>query len=857
MKYYWWVTTLVLVFFCVNEARTQQNSVDKLIGELSSKDVNVRRQSANLLIELGPKAAKAIPALKDAMKDENGEVVEAAAEALAATGVQGIAVLAPIILEGSKQAKLAALRALGNLGPDAAPALDALIQGLKSNDFTVKVPAPDPDVPPFVRNRPRGTPFAFLMIAALKNMGPKAKAAIPALIEAGKETRDFDGSFTSPGPSNLADGVIQAVKAIDPEALPRLANAMIPGLLRVIEKNGFGPPGNALDCLRQLGVHGKPALPKLKELLPKLSERRIRETATVFCSVGEEGMGILAEFMLDPKTNAEKKALLLDRFSWEREMTPSGKRILLAALEDKTAAVRAAAARLLEWRQLSDSIPQLVKLMDDRAVAEAPSDYKGDDEFHVARALAKQGKGAVAPLMKALNHSSDLVRLQAAYALALIGKDAAVAIPVLEKMLQDSKAAVQIQAAKAILKTGKESSQAIRKIESQLQADSPGLGSTLKIFYDLGVAGRPLFPAVKRLALEARNHHIQRDSFRAIEYMQADPKEIVHIWVQLLQKNRWFLTFRPRALRTHGKEAAAAVLSLVKMLEIEDLNIPREAAETLAELGPAAAPAIPALIKAVDAELSLSVAAMDALAAIGGDAKKAIRPMVRRFDQITIKDREAAYHKRRTLEALAKFGPDAVAAVPRLIELLPEYPLAAKVLGHIGPGAKAATSSLEKIYQNERGYAKVWSAFALVKITRGTEPYVSQLTNTFKRDRDRHARDQALLALAALGRDARAALPTFLLALKEKGKREFGVVDVQWEAAKAIAHFGPEAKAGVPDLVDMVKNSYYAAQFAAAEALGAIGSDAREAIPALEQLARDWEENRAIVEAIIAKIQKK
>jgi HEAT repeat protein len=161
------------------------------------------------------------------------------------------------------------------------------------------------------------------------------------------------------------------------------------------------------------------------------------------------------------------------------------------------------------------------------------------------------------------------------------------------------------------------------------------------------------------------------------------------------------------------------------------------------------------------------------------------------------------------------------------------------------------------MYRDQKGYAKAWSAFALVKLTGKTEPYVPALAETFQKEKNSERRREALEALVELGPDARAALPTLIAAVKEKGGGEFPHSEFRHEAATALIHFGPDAKAAVPDLIDMLQTSYFAGKVAAAEALGAIGPDAKEAVPALEQMTAEDDRFQPVVERALARIQPK
>jgi HEAT repeat protein len=787
-------------------------------------------QSATAFAAREPKPDKTSPKLSD----KERRAIREAAEALAARGPEGVAALAKELREGDEERKAAALLALRTLGPDAGPAVDAIVPVLKSEDLGLK----------------------RLAVATLKAVGPKAKAALPALYEAAKETRDFDGSIAFGGSSNVAEAALEAVRAIDGTALPELAAAMVPGLVRVLEKGRQGPVDNALRLLRDLGPLAKPALPKLKDALADLPPHSVREVVPVFLASGEDGMVILAEFVLDPKTGGEMKVALMEGYRWRKESTPSTVRILRALLADESPAVRVAAVTTLQTVRAKELIPRLAELLEDAALPKVSSHIKGDDTYYVARALGNQGKDAVPALTKALGHELPLARFQAARALAALGKDAGDAVPALEKLLKDPLPAVRIEAAKAVLKTGKAGGPAQEQLEKYLDPESEFLPAALEAARELGTAGRPLFAAVKRAALESPKPSVQRAGLYALQGMQADGKEVVRVWAKLLAKDPGFLNHPPHEeLRAHAAEVKDVVPQLVEYLKAPEVNTRRRVTEVLADMGPAATAAIPALIDALAGDSFVAHGAMEALGAMGSEAKPAVGPLLRKFERIKDDDREADYDRRTVLTALERIGPGAAEAVPRLLGWLPEHPQAARVLGKIGPGAKAALPALEKMYRDGKGYGKTWAAFALVKITGKTEPYVPHLAEVFQQGKDPARRREALEALVELGPDARAALPALLRAVKEKGPREFGGHEFRHEAARALVHFGPGAREAVPDLIDMVKTSYYAAKLAAVEALGAIGPDAKEAVPALSQLAEEDERFRPAVEKALAKIR--
>jgi HEAT repeat protein len=791
----------------------------------------------------GPKKVKTDKE-SPSISEKERRAIEAEVEGLAAQGPKGVAALAKKVREGNETWQGAALWALHNMGPDAEPAIESILPILKSDKLDLRI----------------------LAIGVLEAIGPKAKSAIPALVEAAKETKDLNGEFIPGGASNVAEAALRATQAIDAAALPKLAEAMIPGLLKVVQKGDFGSTSSAVSLLGRLGPHAKPALPKLKELLAGKSTRLHRDALRIFMASGEEGMAILAEFMLDPKTSGDKKVAIMDGYYGDKGPTPSTIRILRALMSDESAAVRVAGVQALESARVKELIPKLTELLEDESILKVETDRKGLDPFHVARALGNQGKNAVPALMKALESKQPLARFQAARALAYIGKDAKDSAPALEKLFDETRPGIAIEAAKAVLKSGKPSDKARAILEKHLDADSAFVQFSLDAIRDLGPAGRPLLPAVKRVVLESSQYPTQRKGFEAVEQMQADPKEVVEIWVKLVKKNPRFIHNKPiEELRTHGKEVKELVPVVLELMKERDVNVRAHAIGVLTRIGPTAKAAIPALVKALDDDSFVAHEAMRALGSMGSDAKPAVAPLLQRFATVKPdkkgkdeKGGDGEYERKTILTALEGIGPGAAEAVPQLLELLPKHPQVARVLGKIGPDAKAGVPALEKLYRNERGYSKFWSAFALVKITRKTDPYVSELAGVFLKSKDGYLRRQAIEALAELGPDAKAALPAFILAVKETSARGRPFSDFHGEGARALVHLGPAAKEAVPYLIDMVKNSFYSDKIAAAEALGAIGPDAKDAIPSLEKMAAEDDRRlRAVAEKALANIRPK
>src|SRR5207247_532376 len=119
-----------------------------------------------------------------------------------------------------------------------------------------------------------------------------------------------------------------------------------------------------------------------------------------------------------------------------------------------------------------------------------------------------------------------------------------------------------------------------------------------------------------------------------------------------------------------------------------------------------------------DKEGDVRVSVAEALGSFGPAAKPAVPAMIEAYT----KSRDPNWGNRsRFILALGALGPAAKAAVPMLIEALKDRevesrPAVAKALGKIGPDAKAAIPALTEALKDEYRFVGVNAAVALVKI---------------------------------------------------------------------------------------------------------------------------------------------
>ena len=112
-----------------------EQKVKGLIAELSSEQVNVRRRAAQSLREMGLPASAAVPALAQALRDEDASVRRAATGALGRMGEAAVPALSEALTVPDEEVRFAATDSLRQLGYRASTAVPALVK-TAANDTT-------------------------------------------------------------------------------------------------------------------------------------------------------------------------------------------------------------------------------------------------------------------------------------------------------------------------------------------------------------------------------------------------------------------------------------------------------------------------------------------------------------------------------------------------------------------------------------------------------------------------------------------------------------------------------------------------------------------------------------------------
>ena len=227
------------------------------------------------------------------------------------------------------------------------------------------------------------------------------------------------------------------------------------------------------------------------------------------------------------------------------------------------------------------------------------------------------------------------------------------------------------------------------------------------------------------------------------------------------------------------------VENLVGKLENPEAGEQFQAVSDLADLGPLAKPAVPALVKTLKSgdDLALKHEILIALGRIGSPAAEAV-PAIAGFlnNSSPVLQYEAVH-------ALRKIGPDAKSALPQLAGLL----------------------------KSDKPVVQVSAAWAVVAIGNKPEDRQAALPVLMSglASQDLSVVSDAEMGLASVGKDA---IPGLVSRVKGDDPHVAG------HAADALGMMGPEGEAGIPAFVSALDNSNPAVVSHAAQALGNISA---------------------------------
>ncbi|GIW93911.1 MAG: hypothetical protein KatS3mg110_1952 [Pirellulaceae bacterium] len=372
-----------------------------------------------------------LPQAIELLRAREPQAVIKAAELIGSKGVEAaeaVPVLAEVLEPNAPPVRVAILHALGKIGPKAVAAAPQVIARLDDPDLVDDTPVwqvasrtlaqMGPDVVPSLLPLldPRHPQRYLGACAALEQLGPAAKPALPKLLEL---------ATYNPPDCQPALFVLRALGKEAKEALPTL--------MKQLDSPDFHTQYLACRVLGALGEHGQPATEKLCQLLAGgvASVRRNAAAALgqIGPSIGPEGITALIQAVSDPLEPVREEAVIaLGRLG---PAAASAVPVLKEAITTDRLAAKARAAGALYRIDPAEEPLVMAVLLRELNSPDAP--WAAAEELAYVAPRAKR-VADVAALLKAEHEET---RAMAALALGGMGKAAEPYLAELERLAQD------------------------------------------------------------------------------------------------------------------------------------------------------------------------------------------------------------------------------------------------------------------------------------------------------------------------------------------------------------------------------------------------------------------------------------
>ena len=497
---------------------------------------------------------------------------------------------------------------------------------------------------------------------AIARIGPPAKAAVPALIDAlhHKDSRSYWAACA------LAELGTEATVAIVPLttclrrtsglaragatlALIKLGKPAVPALLMTLRDNDPEARLSAVHVLGKIGPKAIPAVPLLRELLKTDSPKVRCAAASALWAIAHDDLVImtLRESLQDPdRTVRQDAAEAVGEIGPDAKLTTP---LLVKLLTDKHEAVRNEAVRALgiigpdakaavpsliaivkaaqEFGPFRDSVVECIWRIGPLGVPALVEALKDLEEARVLGMLADslgrigpRAQTAVPALLRLLNLPDGALRVKVAFALWQISQHEA-ALPALVRSLGDKKNSIRWNAAEALAKIGppaKSSTDALTKNLEKGDRVERRFAATA-----LGRIGPAARDATGSLALALRDPDpgVRIGAAVALCQIANHAPAVTSLGDALKSKDELERQLAATAFSEIGLAAKRALPALVEALTDRDEIVFVGAAQALGNLGACARSAVPLLIKALtDERTKVSETAADSLKRIDRDA---------------------------------------------------------------------------------------------------------------------------------------------------------------------------------------------------------------------------------------------
>lgn len=517
-------------------------ALDALLAAIGEDNVRIRWHAARAIGAIGEDALPVLPKLVNLLKDADPVVATQAAAAIASIRSDDDRKELPA---DASQAYAAAAAALSEVAvhPDSRVRRSALRAVSKLENDPAKLAA--------LVNRQLADAEPSVVVQSLHSLADIGPVAVPLLVESLKDPKARYWATV-------------ALTEIGPDAAPAT------GALTAAAQNGDAE--ERLQAMLALGAIGEPAAEAADELAAALDSPDAAVRSAAAYALGRM-RGSVADAALE-KAASDADPFLAGIASWARaRIHPDDKALVSKSLEILTGALEGDRpnSRIAAMSAISD-LTESLDDADEAAVAERFVKLLEDANPSVrgaaATALVRLGPTAVTALEKAL--ANPAIRTLAMELLATAGSKAKPAVDTLVASLGDADPAVRGDAAVALAAIGADAADAVPalvKLAGSAGADDPSRYPAVFALGKVGAAAAPAADVLRGMLANADDPMGQSVAAWALLKITPDDAKLVAEAVPLLR----------RALRSER--------DLVRL----------EAVSALADLGAAAASAVPML----------------------------------------------------------------------------------------------------------------------------------------------------------------------------------------------------------------------------------------------------------------------
>lgn len=648
--------------------------------------------------------------------------------------------------------------------------------------------------------------------AALKNY---ELAALPALVDLIDAVDDVD--------DQVAADAITAVGNFGEAGAPA-----VDALIAVLTSDKLRERHRtAAETLGKIGEAATPAIPHLQEWIGEF----IPEEVTIALGrLGDvESLMKLTESNVDNDRSAGASGL--------GAVFPTTDIIvarLASLLDDDDLYVRASAARALcHAHPTSDATLAALK----KALQDARAEVRERAALGLSH-LDPKTDAATQLVLEAVEHDDDSVRRYAASALSEFQGNAKQRLLALLTAAADDDPVLNSNAEFSITQSTDEFFPVLFDVLADREADERIRATATKL---LGWMSNEDEERVQQVLTARLNDRTETVSVRATAAAIFNTLEIEHVdkFPALLEGLRSGSTIKVRelcAIHLGELRDPRGIDLLIESLASQDGDVAMHATTAVGRIGPPAAAAVPALCRFVeDEECMFRGQAAESLGVIGLRGELSVPLLLKVLDDESYHLREKAAGSLGSIVRESKIeATEVVTGLIRVLESDDEDPIrraAIDSLAAIGEPAAPAVSHLTKAIADEDWQLRSKAILALAKIGEASRSAIPSIIKAVS-DEEPAVRSDAVGALGDLQLEPDTVVPVLVEQLTTEGVEE--------ESVEALAKFGEDAKAAIPDLLAFISSDRnYIKRGDAIKALAKIGPAAAQVKETFIQVMED------------------